>query len=110
MLALLFAGCIPHRASGPSPVKCPPAPAPDTLDARLVGHVSLDSHPSPLVRGPYTVVLDDHIVALVHNADPHAAANVLRGIDPATIESIEMVRSDHGDLMRIRRCHASTTH
>ncbi|HEY2377927.1 MAG TPA: hypothetical protein VGH98_18280 [Gemmatimonadaceae bacterium] len=37
-------------------------------------------------------------------------ANVLSGIDPATIESTEMVRSDHGDIMRIRRCHAATTH
>jgi hypothetical protein len=35
---------------------------------------------------------------------------VLRGIDPATIESIEMIRSDHGDIMRIRRCYAAATH
>jgi hypothetical protein len=94
-------------------VRCPPPPAldtPDTQDAALVGHVSLDRRPSPLVRGPYRVELDDHVVAVVHDADPHAAAKVLRGIDPATIESIEMVRSDQGDIMRIRRCYATTTH
>jgi hypothetical protein len=77
-------------------------------DAPLVGHVSVDSHPAPLVRGPYTVVLDDHIVAVAHDGDRQTAANVLRKIDPATIESIEMVRSDHGDIMRIRRCYAAT--
>ena len=110
-LALLVTGCIPHRASGPSPVKCPPPPAVETQDAGpVVGRVSVDDRPSPLVRGPYTVVLDDHIVAVVHNADQRVAAKVLDGIDPATIESIEMVRSDHGDVMRIRRCYASVAH
>jgi len=110
MFALLLTGCVLHRASGPSPVKCPPAPQLDTQDGPVVGHVSLEGRPSPLVRGPYTVELDDHIVAVVHNADQRAAANVLRGIDPATIESIEMIRSDHGDIMRIRRCYATATH
>lgn len=109
VLALLLTGCIPHHASGPSPVKCPPPPALETQDAAVVGHVTLNGHPSPLVRGPYTVVLDDHIVAVVHDADQRAAAKVLRGIDPATIASIEMVRSDEGDVMRIRRCYAATT-
>ena len=110
-LAFLVTGCMPHHATGPSPVKCPPPPALETQDVTpVVGHVSIDDHPSPLVRGPYTVELDDHIVAVVHNADQRAAAKVLGGIDPATIESIEMVRSDHGDVMRIRRCYAATTH
>jgi len=75
-----------------------------------VGHVSLEGRPSPLVRGPYRVELDDRVVAVVHDADPHAAAKVLRDIDPATIESVEMVRSDIGDVMRIRRCYAAVTH
>jgi len=108
VLALLLTGCILHHGSGPSPVKCPPPPALEAQDAPVVGHVSLDGRPTPLVRGPYTVELDDRIVAVVRDADQHAAAKVLRGIDPATIESIEMVRSDHGDVMRIRRCYDAT--
>jgi hypothetical protein len=91
-------------------VKCPPPPPLDIQDAPVAGHVSLNGPSTPLVRGPYTVELDDHIVAIVRNADSHAAANVLGDIDPATIESIEMVRSDHGDILRIRRCYATATH
>ena len=108
--ALLFNGCILHRSSGPSPVKCPPASPPDAEDGPIVGHVRLDGQPTPLVRGPYTVVVDDRIVAVVRSADSHAAANVLRDIDPETIESIEMVRSATGDILRIRRCYATTAH
>jgi hypothetical protein len=91
-------------------VKCAPAPALETQDTPVVGHISVDGHPSSIVRGPYKVELDDRIVAEAHNADPDAAAKVLGGIDPETIESIEMVRSDQGDIMRIRRCYAATTH
>ena len=117
--ALLLASCLRHQSTGPSPVKCTPAPPPDLQDARVVGHVSLDGHPTPLVRGPYTVVLDDRIVAVVRNADSNAAANVLSGVDPETIESIEMLRTPEstarypgatGDILRIRRCYAATTH
>ena len=110
VLVPLLSGCLFHRAGGPSPVKCPPPPpALNAQDAPLVGHVSVAGRPSPFMRGPYTIVLDNHIVAVVHDADRQAAANVLRKIDPATIESIEMVRSDQGDVMRIRRCYAATT-
>jgi hypothetical protein len=100
------------------PVKCAPASPPDLQDAPVAGHISLDGNPTPLVRGPYTVVLDDRIVAVVRNADSKAAANVLRGVDPETIESIEMLRTPDssarypgatGDILRIRRCYAATT-
>jgi hypothetical protein len=91
-------------------MKCAPASPSDTKDAPIVGHVRLDGEPTPLVRGPYTVVLDDRVVAVAHNADSRAAANVLRDIDPETIESIEMVRSATGDVLRIRRCYASAAH
>ena len=107
---LLFNGCIRLHNSSPSPVKCPPAPLSATEDTPIVGHVRLDGEPTPLMQGPYTVVLDDRVVAVVHNADSHAAANVLRDIDPETISSIELVRSATGDILRIRRCYASTAH
>lgn len=110
VLVLLIAGCMPRHGSGPSPVKCAPAPALDAQDVPVVGHVSLNSRPSSIMRGPYKVELDDRIVAEAHNDDPRAAAKVLGGIDPETIESIEMVRSDKGDIVRIRRCYAATTH
>ena len=109
-VAVLLHGCMLHRSSGPSPVKCPPAPPPNTEDAPIVGHVTLDGQPTPLVRGPYTVVLDDRIVAVVRGADSHAAAKVLHNIDPETIESVEMVRSATGDVLRIRRCYATRAH
>jgi hypothetical protein len=110
VLPLLLTGCLLHRGGGPSPVKCPPPPAAvNAQDAPLVGHVSVNGQSSSLMRGPYTIVLDDHVVAVVHDADRRPAANVLRKIDPETIESVEMVRSDHGDVMRIRRCYAAAT-
>lgn len=108
--AFMFNGCLLHHNSGPSPVKCPPASIPNVEATPVVGHVRLDGEPTPLVRGPYTVVLDDRVVAEVRNADSRAAANVLRDIDPETIESIEMVRSEKGDVLRIRRCYASAAH
>ena len=108
--AFLINGCILHHNSGPSPVKCPPASVPNAEETPIVGHVRLDGEPTPLVRGPYTVVLDDRVVAEVRNADSRAAAKVFRDIDPETIESIEMVRSATGDVLRIRRCYASTAH
>ena len=115
---MLSSCLLPHK-SGPSPVKCPSAPAPGAQDAPVVGHVALNGQPRPLVQGPYTIILDDRIVAVVRDADLRAAANVLRDIDPATIESIEMVRSagdtarfpgTTGEVLRIRRCYAATTH
>lgn len=116
LFALPAAGCMLHHSSAPSPVKCPQAPAPDLADAPVVGHVSLSGQPRPLVQGPYTVVLDDNVVVVARNGDAHAAAKILRDIDPATIESIEMVRSADrtdrypgatGDILRIRRCYAT---
>ena len=103
-------GCMLHRNSGPSPVKCPPAQFSDTENAPIVGRVRVEGEPTRPVQRPYTVVLDDRVVAVARDGDSHAAANVLRDIDHETIESIEMVRAATGDILRIRRCYASTAH
>ena len=99
-------------------MKCPPAPPVDMQAEPVVGHVTVSAQPTPLVQRPYTIVLDDRIVAVVRNADSRVAANTLGNLDPATIESIEMVRAagdssrypgTTGDILRIRRCYAATT-
>lgn len=111
---MTLAAC--HRGvARPVPVVCPAAPLPKTA-AGAPTRVRIDNPPpASLFDGPYTVVIDDQIVAVVRtHGDTIDLASASRNLDPATIKSIEVLRVPKstqqypkavGDVLRITRCY-----
>jgi hypothetical protein len=114
ILCMTVAACGPFVLH-PRPVSCPPDVQAQTVDTSRPFHLD-GPPPTNLFTGPYTVVVDERIVAGFRTyMDSMPAFGRSPDLDPTTIKAIEVIRMPAaqqrypgaiGDVLRVTRCLA----
>ena len=116
LFALELPGCV-HRASPHAAIACPTTDVSSRTQASATNpRVQLDGPPPvALAHAPYTLVLDDHILAKVETEnDTLKLRDAWKAVDMATVRSIEIIRtptatsrfpSAIGDVVHVVRCY-----